>query len=40
LERFYVQAIQAMVGMQAVDKETGPRYLELVEQLSDFTASP
>jgi len=23
LERYYVQAIQAMVGMQAVDKEAG-----------------
>jgi hypothetical protein len=40
LERYYSQAIQAIVGMQAIDKEAGQRYLELVEQLSDFTASP
>jgi len=42
LERYYVQAIQAMVGIQAVvaNKEGETRYLELLEQLSDFTATP
>lgn len=40
LERYYAQAIQAMVGMQAVEGESGPRYLELVEQLDPFTSDP
>jgi hypothetical protein len=43
LERYYVQAIQATVAMQVADgKEAsgGPRYLDLVEQLGDFTAKP
>lgn len=41
LERYYVQAIQAMVAMQAVNnKDAEQRYAELVEQLSDFAGSP
>jgi hypothetical protein len=41
LERYYVQAIQAMVAMQAVDnKDARERYAELVDQLSDFASSP
>lgn len=40
LERYYVQAIQATVAKQAVDKDAEQRYAELVDQLSDFTASP
>jgi hypothetical protein len=40
LERYYVQAIQAMVGMQAADQESGTRYLELIEQLGTFTSKP
>ena len=40
LERYYVQAIQAMIAVQAVDKEAGMRYRDLVEQLGDFTHSP
>jgi hypothetical protein len=40
LERYYAQAIQAMVGRQAADKEAGPRYIELVEQLDPFTNNP
>ena len=41
LERYYAKAIQAMVAIQAAaNNEDASRYLELVEQLSDFTASP
>jgi hypothetical protein len=40
LERYYVQAIQAMVAMQAVNEGTEQRYAELVEQLSDFAGRP
>ena len=40
LEHYYAQAIQAIVGMQAADKAAGPRYMELVEQLSPFTNNP
>ena len=40
LERYYTQAIQAMVGMQATEGESGARYLELVEQLNSFTSHP
>ena len=40
LERYYVQVIQAMIVIQAVDKKSGVRYLNLVEQLGDFTFMP
>jgi hypothetical protein len=40
LERYYAQAIQAIVGLQAADKEAGSRYTELVEQLNPFTNNP
>jgi len=40
LEHYYAQAIQAIVGIQAVDKESGSRYIELVEQLNPFTNNP
>jgi hypothetical protein len=40
LERYYTQAIQAMVGMQATEGESGARYQELVEQLKSFTSRP
>ena len=40
LERYYVQAIQTMIASQAVDKKGGMRYLNLVEQLADFTFRP
>lgn len=40
LERYYTRAIQAMVGMQAVEGESGSRYRELVEQLTPFTSDP
>ena len=40
LDRYYAQAIQAIVGMQAAEREAGPRYIELVEQLSSFTNNP
>ena len=40
LNRYYAQAIQAIVGVQAADMEAGPRYMELVEQLSQFTNNP
>jgi len=40
LERYYVQAIQTMIASQTVDKKGGMRYLNLVEQLADFTFRP
>ncbi len=40
LERYYVQAIQAMVAKQSVDEAAEPRYFELVQQLRDFIVGP